>query len=142
MFLVASLDLLHPIVNLLRFVESKNNLVYFILYFKVEWLLLIERLLIFLECSSFDIIESIVLLIILVDIEINIVLTHYCHVLLPYLCYWVFYVNETYLRSLLLDLLLLIYPHCHPLLMYFFFMLKGITYLQYIGVCKLIQVDW
>jgi hypothetical protein len=81
--LVQSFDLIDPILDLLHFIESKNYLIDLILDPEVIGLLFIELFLIFLQFGSLYVVIGSVIFIIFVQIEIDIMVGHDCHVFLP-----------------------------------------------------------
>ncbi len=134
-------DLIDPILNLLHFVESEYHLVDFILYPEVIWLLFIQLFLIFLQLGSFYVVIGSLFFIIFIQIKINVMIGHDCHILLPYFSQTVFNVYKTNLWSLCLDLFLLIYTSRHSLFVLLLFKLKGIPYSKKILIWEFIQIE-
>ena len=83
-----------PIIDILSFVKSEDNLVQFILYFEMMRFLFVFRFIRSLQCSIFDVIIGIVILIFSVEVNVNVIVAHDSHILFPHLSHCIFYVNH------------------------------------------------
>ena len=130
----------YPVLDELRLVETEGDFVELVFYFEVIRFLQIFGRMSWWKLSVFDIVVGIVVLVFGIQVKVNVVLAHYCSVLLPHSSQGVLNVHHPYLRCLVFDLRLL----GDSMRDSFSLLLEGkaLSHLQQILIKFLIESNW